>query len=115
MAELHPATSKLVDDFSVALKIKLLEAQERYGWEDGWLDENWREQCTASLKKHIKKGDPRDVAIYCMFMWYHGWTTIGELKDGGASMERVAWGWPIRAGWDRQVPACGHNIGEKDV
>jgi hypothetical protein len=29
----------------------------------------------GALSQHIAKGDPRDVAAYCAFMWYHSWKT----------------------------------------
>lgn len=29
----------------------------------------------AHFHQHIAKGDPRDVAAYCAFMWWHGWST----------------------------------------
>ena len=32
-------------------------------------------ECLAEFHRHIAKGDPRDVAAYCAFMWYHGWKT----------------------------------------
>ncbi|EJJ3922639.1 hypothetical protein NI479_004792, partial [Salmonella enterica] len=35
----------------------------------------WSTQCQAHFHQHIAKGDPRDVAAYCAFMWYHGWKT----------------------------------------
>lgn len=73
--ELHPATAKLVSDFSAALAEKLAKAERKYGYTDGWLDANWEADCREALLKHIEKGDPRDVAAYCAFMWFHRWST----------------------------------------
>lgn len=73
--DLHPATAKLVSDFATALAEKLAKAERKYGYTDGWLDANWEADCREALLKHIEKGDPRDVAAYCAFMWFHKWST----------------------------------------
>ncbi|HFE2689503.1 TPA: DUF551 domain-containing protein [Klebsiella quasipneumoniae subsp. similipneumoniae] len=39
------------------------------------MKDDWYDDCLQSLFEHIEKGDPRDVAAYCAFMWYHGWKT----------------------------------------
>lgn len=75
---LHPDTNKLVDDFAAALKAKLIKAQQKYGYSDTWKSTAWRELCLEELRAHMGKGDPRDVAAYCAFMWYHGWGTDGS-------------------------------------
>ncbi|WP_260430408.1 hypothetical protein [Burkholderia stagnalis] len=55
-----------VDRFAVAMKAKLAAACEkgRGGWE----------QCDPAhlsrmLREHVEKGDPRDVANFCAFLW----------------------------------------------
>lgn len=78
MAELHPKTSKLVDDFAVALKDKLLRAQEKYGWQDEWSRHGNITDMAMDLEDHFYKGDPRDVAAYCAFMWYHRVNVQGD-------------------------------------
>ncbi len=74
-AELHPDTQKLVTDFCSALAEKLYKAQLKYGYDADWKQDGWPSQCQAHFHQHIAKGDPRDVAAYCAFMWYHGWKT----------------------------------------
>ena len=74
-AELHPDTQKLVTDFCSALAEKLYKAQLKYGYDADWKQDGWPGQCQAHFHQHIAKGDPRDVAAYCAFMWYHGWKT----------------------------------------
>lgn len=74
-AELHPDTQKLVTDFCSALAEKLYKAQLKYGYDVDWKQDGWPSQCQAHFQQHIAKGDPRDVAAYCAFMWYHGWKT----------------------------------------
>ncbi len=72
---LHPSTQKLVNDFAQALGEKLLKAEQKYGYSDAWSARDWQEKCLADFHHHIAKGDPRDVAAYCAFMWHHGWST----------------------------------------
>ena len=72
---LHPDTQKLVSDFCTALAEKLYKAQLKYGYDADWKQDGWPSQCQAHFHQHIAKGDPRDVAAYCAFMWWHGWST----------------------------------------
>ena len=72
---LHLDTQKLVTDFCTALAEKLYKAQLKYGYDADWKQGGWPSQCQAHFHQHIAKGDPRDVAAYCAFMWYHGWKT----------------------------------------
>ncbi|ECI8027926.1 DUF550 domain-containing protein, partial [Salmonella enterica subsp. enterica serovar Ramatgan] len=72
---LHPDTQKLVADFNTDLAEKLYKAQLKYGYDADWKQDNWSAQCLAHFHQHIAKGDPRDVAAYCAFMWYHDWKT----------------------------------------
>lgn len=74
-SELHPDTQKLVTDFCSALAEKLYKSQLKYGHSDNWSYANWEIECQTAFHEHIAKGDPRDVAAYCAFMWYHGWKT----------------------------------------
>jgi hypothetical protein len=68
---LHPATDDLVDRFALALKAKLFAAEVKYGYSDGWRSPDWMDECRAKLMEHVAKGDPRDVAAYCAFLWHH--------------------------------------------
>lgn len=70
-AELHPLTTNLVVRFARALAAKLAEAEKKYGYGDGWASPGWMHECRAKLRNHIEKGDPRDVAAYCAFLWHH--------------------------------------------
>lgn len=61
-----------VDAFAMAMKEKMAEARAkgRGGWEDPT-------QCTAEdlsrmLRDHVEKGDPRDVANFCMMLHQRG-------------------------------------------
>ena len=72
---LHPDTQKLVTDFCTALADKLYKAQLKYGYDKDWKQDGWPSQCQSHFHQHIAKGDPRDVAAYCAFMWWHGWST----------------------------------------
>lgn len=74
-AELHPDTQNLAANFCTALAEKLYGAQLKYGYDADWKQDGWHTQCLEHFHQHIAKGDPRDVAAYCAFMWYHGWKT----------------------------------------
>lgn len=78
---LHPDTARLVDDFAAALTAKLTHAEEKYGYANDWLTQDWELECRQHLLDHIRKGDPLDVAAYCAFMWRKGWSTAGALPE----------------------------------
>jgi hypothetical protein len=82
---LNPRTQELVVKFAEVLGRKLQNAEKRYGHKDEWANDDWERDCKEALIEHIKKGDPRDVAAYCAFMWYHGWkTSLHVTVDIGA-------------------------------
>lgn len=76
--ELHEDTRKLVMEFAVALADKLAEAEKKYGYSNGWKNTDWLDECRIKLLEHTAKGDPRDVAAYCAFLWYHNSHTAGS-------------------------------------
>lgn len=78
----------LVARFSKALlaKLKLAQANGRSGWEH----DDWERQCQEGLLRHVAKGDPRDVAAYCAFMWHHGWITAAPRHLGAVSEQLTA-------------------------
>lgn len=76
-----------VDAFAAAMKAKMAAARAkgRGGWEDA-------AQCTADdlsrmLRDHVEKGDPRDVANFCMMLHQRG-EAIAPRQPMG---EPVAW------------------------
>ncbi|EJI6538641.1 TPA: hypothetical protein G9E81_001077 [Salmonella enterica] len=105
-AELHPDTQNLVADFCTVLAEKLYKAQLKYGYDADWKQDGWHTQCLSHFHQHIAKGDPRDVAAYCAFMWYHGWKT--ESVSGPVVPEEMPKG---LAG--QIVSLLAHNIGDK--
>lgn len=72
---LHPNTADLVKRFAQALAEKLAAAELKYGYSDGWRSPDWMGECRAKLLEHVAKGDPRDVAAYCAFLWHHNAST----------------------------------------
>ena len=74
-AGLAPATGGLVLRFAQAMAEKLHAAEQKYGYTEGWRDDDWMDECRQKLREHIEKGDPRDVANYCAFLWHHGEST----------------------------------------
>lgn len=71
----HPDDAA-VDKFAARMKWKLARARDkgRAGWQDPW----WTpEQISQALREHVKKGDPLDVANYCMFLVERGAGIVG--------------------------------------
>lgn len=71
-----------VDAFAAAMKAKMAggRAKGRGGWNDP-------EQCTAEdlsrmLRDHVDKGDPRDVANFCMMLHQRGEAIVARQPVG---------------------------------
>ncbi|WP_186163401.1 hypothetical protein [Burkholderia gladioli] len=74
-----------VDAFAAAMKAKMAaaHAKGRSGWET----------CAPAdlsrmLREHVEKGDPRDVANFCMMLHHHG-APIGGAADAGEAVARA--------------------------
>ena len=67
----HPDDTA-VDAFAEAMKAKLAEARAkgRGGWQDK--DDCPQQRLSDMLRAHVEKGDPRDVANFCMFLHQRG-------------------------------------------
>lgn len=67
-SEQHPDDTA-VDAFAAAMKAKLARAREkgRGGWQEADAG-----VLSGMLRHHVEKGDPRDVANFCMFLWSLG-------------------------------------------
>ena len=74
----------LVKHFSEALLAKLIAAEMKYGWNNGWTKQDWEADCQRHLLEHVAKGDPLDVAAYAAFCWYHGWRSGFNSSEGNA-------------------------------
>lgn len=90
--DLHQETKWLVIRFAEAMASKLAHAQRKYGYSDGWRSSDWMDECRAKLLEHLAKGDPRDVANYCAFLWHHHEHTTPPLP------QREGWQW-VPDGW----------------
>ncbi|WP_265440185.1 hypothetical protein [Bradyrhizobium sp. SEMIA] len=88
----------LVARFAKALlaKLKLAEANGRSGWER----DDWETQCRQGLLHHVEKGDPRDVAAYCAFMWHHGWATAPRTAAASDRQPQYV----VTADWSKLKP-----------
>ena len=75
-SNLHEDTKMLVTDFAEDLALKLKKSEDKYGYSNQWMEATWMDECRQSLHEHIAKGDPRDVAAYCAFLWYHREPTV---------------------------------------
>ena len=78
-AEMEDQTLGQVGKFAVKLAWKLHAAELKYGYNTQWMEDGWRHECQQALADHVKKGDPLDVAAYCMFADYHGWSSNLQL------------------------------------
>jgi hypothetical protein len=68
-------------------------AQRKYNYDIGWAKPDWEKSCRRQLLEHLEKGDPRDVALYAAFMWWHGWTTNEpiQVQASAPTAEDIAW------------------------
>lgn len=66
-------TAAALADFALAMADKLRAAELKHGWQDDWRDPANVPFLQAELVRHIAKGDPVDVANFCMFL-----SAIGE-------------------------------------
>lgn len=99
----HPDAAA-VDAFAHAMKVKLAvaRAKGRGGWQDK--DECSAQMLSDMLRAHVEKGDPRDVANFCMFLHHRGeaiqpaparqeavvaWMTKGGRVINAETRERV--------------------------
>lgn len=82
----HPDDAA-VDRFAAAMKEKLAAAREkgRGGWDDK--SDVSAEELSAMLIAHIWKGDPRDVANFCMFLHQRGEAIT--FSDNGSRLSRA--------------------------
>lgn len=115
---LHPDTADLVIRFATALAEKLHRAEQKYGHANGWMSTGWYDECLQQLWDHIEKGDPRDVAAYCAFMWHHGWVTtdydrgVQQALTTSAQPEIIGYEHRLICGELRRVPKFdGPDIG----
>lgn len=74
-----------VDCFAAAMKKKLADARKkgRGGWQSCSQDD-----LSRMLREHVNKGDPRDVANFCMFLWSLGYgiaAARAQRQEGGAT------------------------------
>lgn len=110
----------LVARFSAALLAKLRSAEKKYGWGDGWMRDDWQDSCQHQLQEHISKGDPRDVANYCAFIWHHGWASstptapsdVREaLRECVSILEMAEQPALVDPDYGEEVEALGNRIG----
>ncbi len=105
VADQHP-DDLAVDAFATAMKAKMADARAkgRGGWEDP-------AQCTADdlsrmLRDHVDKGDPRDVANFCMMLHQRG-EAIAARQPVGEKPERRA---PVQGYHGEAIPWRVHRL-----
>ncbi|AVS67888.1 hypothetical protein C8245_21425 [Paracidovorax avenae] len=85
----HP-DDHAVDRFAAAMKSKLAAARAkgRGGWETA---ECTQDRLSRMLREHVEKGDPRDVANFCVFLWNRGESIVGPTRRQVSRAEVVEW------------------------
>ncbi|MPS35040.1 MAG: hypothetical protein E2593_07065 [Stenotrophomonas sp.] len=89
--DVHPDDLS-VDAFAAAMKAKLADARAkgRGGWNGD--EPGMQQRLSDMLRTHVEKGDPRDVANFCMFLHQRG-EAIGP--KGAAPAIQVPAGWAL--------------------
>ena len=91
-----------VDRFAQAMKEKMAAAREkgRHGWQ--FSDSTY---LSKLLREHVEKGDPRDVANFCMMLWHHQ-SAIAPL-DKSASDALCEHEWQAMTEPHKECVKCG--------
>lgn len=63
----------LVLKTAAEMEHKLLKSELKRDTGGVWRNTMWYDELKEELLKHVYKGDPVDVLIYCAFAIYHGW------------------------------------------
>lgn len=101
----HP-DDDAVDAFAAAMKAKLAEARTkgRGGWEDK--QDCPQQRLSDMLRSHVEKGDPRDVANFCMFLHQRGEAILPTNEPNCAGYQR----W-VEFNWNRRkTPVDGNPL-----
>ncbi|WP_206666195.1 hypothetical protein [Rhodanobacter glycinis] len=101
---LHRDTLLLIQRFAYALACKLAAAEKKYGYSNNWMRPDWMDECRNHLMQHIAKGDPRDVAAYCAFLWHHGESTAPTAKPLPAQVDAGRIAEETMQAWGDRVP-----------
>lgn len=104
--DLLPETQDLVVGFANALGEKLAAAQRKYGYGISWSDPRWMPECHQAMAEHLRKGDPRDVAAYCAFLWYHGESTSRVVHELYQQSSEIAASRRLQAAAAELMSAC---------
>lgn len=97
-----------VDRFARALKLKLAAARDK--GRDGWSNDEpgMQQRLSDMLRMHVEKGDPRDVANFCMFLHQRG-EGISPADQAPAATTQT-----VRPAYGRYAIACICGAVEKD-
>lgn len=60
---------------------KFADAEKKHNWKDLFLTAT-ETDIQEAFREHLKKGDPRDVAIFCFIMIFRGFSIKDEATDG---------------------------------
>ena len=68
--------------FFLAVFHKMRLAERKHQWKGTWRKSTTQQSTAQHLAEHSHKGDPRDVAIFAAFAWYHRWSTSKFRSQG---------------------------------
>lgn len=68
---LSPETASALNAFALAMAGKLRRAELKHGWDDDWRTAD-PGALRSALVEHLAKGDPIDVANFCLFLSAQG-------------------------------------------
>lgn len=69
-------TVALLNVFRNDFERKMIQSQVKYGYADTYLKDGIVPYLQTSLREHMVKGDPLDVAILCFMLWVHSAPTL---------------------------------------
>lgn len=101
-----------VDRFAAAMKEKLAAARAkgRGGWEND--EPGMQQRLSDMLRAHVEKGDPRDVANFCMFLHQRGEAILPAQEAEERCESGLAECGPVEH-WDSEgIPLCAKCWGE---
>ncbi len=71
---LSKEAAQMLGEATQRMTEKFIAAEQKHKWKDYWqatTEAEWRK----GFEEHIRKGDPRDVMIYCAIAIARGWST----------------------------------------
>lgn len=112
--EQHPDDAA-VDAFAAVMKAKMAASRDkgRSGWNDPFACTS--EDLSIMLRVHVGKGDPVDVANFCMMLWHRHSAILKAVAPVNGSIEsiKMAIDAAIEADREREAKLHGRRSPER--